>query len=197
MLSNLHHTYPLCPAPLVSDLRSGAPGAKGSNWPQSDDYDDYANAGQQLPLALTATAALQNRNQRKPKGKGKGKGKGKSKGQGKGKAGQLAILPAMSREIGSSAGLYWESGVDGTVHGDPSKNDHCNLPGVGRIAVADLNNEFGIGVCRASIMSKLFGNLRFTACQHSGHPAHSDCRSGAHEFPADYRARVRSLVIRD
>ena len=189
----MHHTYPLCPAPLVSDLRSGAPGAKGSDWPQSDDYDNYANSGQQHPLIHAATAALQNRNQRKPKGKGKGKGKGKSKGQGKGKAGQ----PPMSREIGSSAGLYWESGIDGTVHGDSSKNDHCNLPGVGRIAAADLSAEFGIGVCRASIMSKLFGSLRFTACQHSGHPAHSDCRSGAHEFPADYRARVRVLVIRD
>ena len=85
----------------------------------------------------------------------------------------------------STVGLYWESSVDGTVHSDSSKNGHCNFPGVGRMAAADLDSEFGVGVCRASIMSKLYGNLRFTACQHSGHPAQSECRSGAHEFTVD------------
>ena len=98
-------------------------------------------------------------------------------------------------QIGTSSHLFWLSDVHGVVHNDAKLNDHSNHSGVGRAKSSDIEQVIGKGKCKAGAMSKLFGSLRFTSCQDKGHPQHSDTSSGAHDYPKDYKAKVRKCIL--
>ena len=101
---------------------------------------------------------------------------------------------AATVRIGRSASRLCKfADAKGVTHTDHKLNDELWV-GQKHCKIADLMQAFP-RLCWAPMMSHLRGVARFTVCMQSANKGHTaaDCHSGAHAYPADYRATIKPL----
>ena len=115
-------------------------------------------------------------------------GKGSSRGRGKGSQAEGSGKYA----LGSEAHRVSHCDSNGVTHANDSLNTHLKVDRQMSLR-ADLVTEFGPEDewCFPPMMSKMFGKGRFILCNKKHDPTHATANSSAHQYPRDYRQRVK------